>query len=133
VEEDAAGHTLRLLSIDDNADSAELVARIARRCGCDARVASTPGEIREALKVFQPEILALDLSMPELDGLDLLRLLQDVGYKGRLIIISGHDDFMRASAGRLATARGLELIGNLQKPLDGSRLRELLGTLRPSR
>jgi DNA-binding response OmpR family regulator len=130
VDGDAAKHALRLLSVDDNLDSAELVARIARRCNYEAEVATTAHEIRAALQRFQPDILALDLSMPELNGLDLLRLLQEAQFKGRLIIISGHDDFMRASAGRLAEARGLQLVGDLQKPLDPGRLRDLLGTLR---
>jgi CheY-like chemotaxis protein len=116
----------RLLSVDDNVDSAELVARIAIKCGYEAQVASTAAEIRAALAEWKPDLIALDLSMPELNGLDLLRLLQEGQFQGRVIIISGHDDFMRASAGRLAEARGIAVVGDLQKPIDNAQLRELL-------
>ena len=78
-------------------------------------------------------MLALDLSMPELNGIDLFRLLQENGFDGRLIIISGHDDWMRASAGRLAEARGLKVVGDMQKPLDATRLRQVLAEVRQGR
>jgi DNA-binding NtrC family response regulator len=116
--------------VDDNVDSAELVARIAGRCGYDTRVASTPDTIRAAVQTWKPQVLALDLSMPELNGIDLLRLLQENGFEGSLLIISGHDDWMRASAGRLAEARGLKVVGDMQKPLDTGRLRQVLTEVR---
>jgi two-component system, chemotaxis family, chemotaxis protein CheY len=130
VEQGAAQPALRLLSVDDNVDSAELVARIAGRCGYEARVASTPDAIRTAVQTWNPQVLALDLSMPELNGIDLLRLLQENGFEGRVLIISGHDDWMRASAGRLAEARGLKVVGDMQKPLDTGRLRQLLAEVK---
>jgi two-component system, chemotaxis family, chemotaxis protein CheY len=130
VEQGAAQPALRLLSVDDNVDSAELVARIAGRCGYEARVASTPDAIRTAVQTWNPQVLALDLSMPELNGIDLLRLLQENGFEGRVLIISGHDDWMRASAGRLAEARGLKVVGDMQKPLDTARLRQLLAEVK---
>jgi CheY-like chemotaxis protein len=121
----------RLLAVDDNEDSAELVARIAARCGFEARAASTGAEIRAALVDWKPDVLALDLSMPELNGIDLLRLLQETGFHGSLLIISGHDATMRASAVRLAEARGLKVAGHFDKPVDMTRLRETLTALRP--
>jgi two-component system chemotaxis response regulator CheB len=130
VEQGVGKPALRLLSVDDNVDSAELVARIAGKCGYEARVASTPDTIREAVQTWKPQILALDLSMPELNGLDLLRLLQENGFDGQVLIISGHDDWMRASAGRLAEARGLKVVGDMQKPLDTGRLRQVLAEVR---
>ena len=129
MEQGAAKPAPRLLSVDDNVDSAELVARIAGRCGYETRVAATLDTIQAAVQSWKPQVLALDLSMPELNGIDLLRLLQETGFEGRLLIVSGHDDWMRASAGRLATARGLKVAGDMQKPLDASRLRHILNEL----
>jgi two-component system chemotaxis response regulator CheB len=133
VEQGAAQPALRLLSLDDKVDSPELVARIAGRCGYEARVASTPDAIRTAVRTWKPQLLALDLSMPDLNGIDLLRLLQETGFDGRLLIISGHDDWMRASAGRLAEARGLKVICDMRKPLDTGRLRQVLTDAREGR
>jgi two-component system chemotaxis response regulator CheB len=133
VTKNPARPALRLLSVDDNVDSAELVARIAGKCGYEARVASTPETIRAAVQTWKPEVLALDLSMPELNGIDLLRLLQENGFDGQVLIISGHDDWMRASAGRLAEARGLRVVGDMQKPLDAARLRAMLAEVQEGR
>jgi CheY-like chemotaxis protein len=123
--------TPRLLAVDDNEDSAELVARIAARCGFESRAVSTSAAIRRALFDWKPDVLALDLSMPEINGIDLLRLLQESGFHGSLLIISGHDATMRASAVRLAEARGLRVAGHFDKPVDMTRLREMLTALRP--
>jgi CheY-like chemotaxis protein len=57
--------------VDDNVDSAELVARIAGKCGYETQVATAASEIRSAIADWRPDYVALDLSMPELNGLDL--------------------------------------------------------------
>jgi CheY-like chemotaxis protein len=120
----------RLLAVDDNEDSAALVARIAERCGFEARAVSDAAEIRRALVEWAPDILSLDLSMPDLNGIDLLRFLQESGFAGQLLIISGHDENMRASAARLAAARGLNVAGHFDKPIDMAKLRETLTAIR---
>jgi DNA-binding NtrC family response regulator len=127
--DNATNPKARLLAIDDNQDSAELVARIASRCGYDTGAVSTPDEIRERIREWKPDVLALDLSMPELNGVELLALLQEHGFKGKVLIISGHEEWMRSSAARLAEARGLQVIGDMQKPLDTARLQQMLTQL----
>lgn len=119
----------RLLAIDDHADSAELIARVAAKLGYDSRTAASPVELREVLVSWQPDILTLDLCMPEEDGLGVFSLLQQQGFGGRIVIISGHDEWLRRSAGRLASAKGLNIVGNLSKPIDLKTLRGLLAGL----
>ena len=119
----------RLLAIDDHTDSAELIARVASKLGYDSRTAAGPSELRDILGSWQPDILTLDLSMPEEDGLGVLSLLQQQGYRGRIVIISGHDEWLRGAAGRLASAKGLSIAGNLSKPIDLRAFRGLLSEL----
>jgi DNA-binding NtrC family response regulator len=116
----------RLLAIDDHADSAELIARIATKIGYDARAVSGPDQLRENLSNWQPDILTLDLCMPEEDGLGVFSLLEHMRYTGSIVIISGHDEWLRTSASRLASALGLQIAGNLAKPIDLKQLRTLL-------
>lgn len=116
----------RLLAIDDHADSAELIARVAAKLGYDSRTAASPVELRDKLASWQPDILTLDLCMPEEDGFGVFSLLQQQGFVGRIVIISGHDEWLRRSAGRLAAAKGLNIVGNLSKPIDLKALRGLL-------
>jgi len=123
----------RLLALDDHTDSAELIARVAAKIGYDSRTAASPNELRDALGSWQPEILTIDLSLPGEDGLAVFSLLQQQGFGGHIFIISGHDECMRRSAGRLASAKGLNVAGNLSKPIDLKVLRSLLGELLESR
>jgi CheY-like chemotaxis protein len=119
----------RLLAIDDHADSAELIARVATKLGYESKAAAGPHALRQNPGAWQPDILTVDLCMPEEDGLDVFSLLEQSGFSGRIVIISGHDEWLRQSAGRLASARGLQIAGNLSKPIDLNVLRGLLTDL----
>jgi DNA-binding NtrC family response regulator len=123
----------RLLAIDDNSDSAELVTRVAGKCGYEARSVTDTRTMREILDVWRPQVVTLDLCMPDEDGIGILSTLKDAGFEGELIIISGQDDWLRKTAGRLALARGLNVIDDMQKPVDLSALRELLTKLQTQR
>ena len=126
---DIVGRKRRLLAIDDHTDSAALIARITTKLGYESRTAASSNELREMLESWQPDILTLDLSMPEEDGLGVLAMLQQQGFGGRIVIISGHDEWLRRSVGRLAAAKGLNVVGNLSKPIDLKTLRGLLTDL----
>jgi DNA-binding NtrC family response regulator len=119
----------RLLAIDDNIDSAELVGRVAGRCGYEARTACTTGEVRQHLSDWRPDVVTLDLCMPDSDGIDLLHLLQGSGFNGRIVIVSGQDPWLLRSARRLAAARGFDVAEEVRKPLDLPRFRQLLERL----
>jgi DNA-binding NtrC family response regulator len=126
----AEGVRGRLLAVDDSADSADLVARVATRCGFEAQATSDPTRVRALVTSWKPEVLTLDLCMPEADGIDLLLVLAETGFNGRLVIISGQDSWFRKAASRLAKTRGLKVVDDLQKPVNIAALRELLSRLR---
>ena len=119
----------RLLAVDDNSDSAELIARVASKCGYDARSITDPSTLAQVLDEWKPQVLTLDLCMPEEDGISLLSLLTRSGFSGHLLIISGQDEWFRKTASRLASARGLNVANDLCKPVDLKALRELLTQL----
>ncbi|HTV89143.1 MAG TPA: response regulator [Stellaceae bacterium] len=121
--------TRRLLAIDDNRDSAELVVRVARRCGYDARPLADQAELPQTLREWAPDVLTLDLCMPEADGISLFSVLQAGKFGGDVIIISGQDDWLRKVAGRLARVHGLRIADDLAKPVDLQRLQDLLTRL----
>jgi CheY-like chemotaxis protein len=119
----------RLLAVDDNSDSAELIARVAAKCGYDARSMTDPSALERVLDEWKPQVLTLDLCMPEEDGISVLSLLTRSGFSGHLLIISGQDEWFRKTASRLASARGLNVADDLCKPVDLKALRELLTQL----
>ena len=119
----------RLLAVDDNSDSAELIARVAAKCGYEARCITDASTLERVLDEWKPQVLTLDLCMPEEDGISLLSLLTQSGFSGHLLIISGQDDWFRKTASRLASARGLNVADDLCKPVDLKTLREILTQL----
>jgi two-component system chemotaxis response regulator CheB len=121
--------TQRLLAIDDNLDSAELIVRVANKCGYEARAIADSGALSGAMADWVPDIVTLDLCMPQDDGIAMLSLLQEKGFCGNLLIISGQDEWFRKTAGRLALGRGLKVVADLSKPISIKELREILTTL----
>ena len=116
----------RLLAIDDHPDSAELIVRVAKKLGFEAKGASSPDVLRSQLAAWRPDIMTIDLCMPEEDGFEVFILLEQLGFTGRVIIVSGRDEWLRKSASVLASARGLQIVGHLPKPVDLKRLRLML-------
>jgi two-component system, chemotaxis family, chemotaxis protein CheY len=106
------------------------VARVATACGFEVRALSDPKAVGGVLASWQPEILTLDLCMPETDGIDLLAILEQARFAGALVIISGQDGWFRKVAIRLAETRGLNVADDLEKPIDIAALRRLLNRLR---
>lgn len=119
----------RLLAVDDNLPLAELIVRVAQRCGYEAEPLVNSYYLAQTLDRWQPDTLTLDLSMPQEDGIGLLSVLEQKRFAGRIVIISGQQDWMRKSASRLAKARGLHIAQDLEKPVDIVTLRQVLTNL----
>ncbi|ANK79963.1 MAG: hypothetical protein TEF_03540 [Rhizobiales bacterium NRL2] len=116
----------RLLAIDDDADSAELVARVAARAGFEADWIADPRLAAETVSRVGPNVVTLDLCMPDLDALDVLGELREAGFDGAILIVSGQPDSIRNAAARLAEANGHEVAGNFRKPVDVAAMRKRL-------
>ncbi|MEO7409712.1 MAG: response regulator [Sphingomicrobium sp.] len=106
----------RLLLIDDEPQLAAFVASAARMCGFDPITTDRDEDFRTRLIAEAPQMVALDLGMPGMDGVELLRFLADHSYGGPVLIISGFDRRVLESAFRLGEALGLRMVGPLEKP-----------------
>lgn len=111
----------RVLVVDDNADAAWLVAEMLGVHGHTARVAKGGADALSAVKVFSPEVVFLDLSMPDVDGFQVaVELRRTPGLETvRIVALSawGDDAFRARSA-----AAGFD--AHLAKPAP---IAELLG------
>jgi DNA-binding response OmpR family regulator len=122
----------RLLLIDDEPALAAFVANAAGLCGFSAQVATHDLQFREEFLENRPNMVALDLGMPGMDGVELLRFLAEKDYRGPVLIISGFDRRVLESAVRLGQALGLSMAGPLEKPVRLEELEALLNQLRPT-
>ena len=120
----------RLLVIDDNFESAELIARIGTACGYETKPIMDPRTVPDILEDWKPDVLTLDLCMPHKDGFSILTSLQEIGFKGSLIVISAQNDWLRKAACQLAEVNGIEVTSHLQKPINLRALKDLLNTIR---
>jgi DNA-binding response OmpR family regulator len=122
----------RLLLIDDEPALAAFVAKAAELCGFEPAIAEQDQEFRDSFQDKRPRMVALDLGMPGMDGVELLRFLADQEYRDPVLIISGFDRRILDSAFRLGEALGLQMVGPLEKPARLEALEEILNRLRPS-
>ena len=122
----------RLLLIDDEPALAAFVAKAADMCGFEPVIADQDQHFRDSFLKERPQMVALDLGMPGMDGVELLRFLADEGYEDPVLIISGFDRRVLDSAYRLGEALGLRMVGPLEKPARLEELEEILNQVRPS-
>ena len=120
----------RLLLIDDEPVLAEYMASAARECGFDPIQTSEDEQFRSEFVKQLPDMVALDLGMPGMDGVELLRFLADQHYRSPVLIVSGFDRRVLESAFRLGEALGLTMAGPLEKPVRLEDLEALLRELR---
>jgi DNA-binding response OmpR family regulator len=116
----------RLLLIDDEPALAEFLASAARECGFEPEITDKDEDFRHQFKTNRPEMVALDLGMPGMDGVELIRFLAEENYAAPVLIVSGFDRRVLESAFRLGEALGLNMAGPIEKPV---RLEELEATL----
>ena len=79
---------MRLLLVEDNAALAELAALGLGRSGFSVDVAPTAAEAEESLRSAQYAAVVLDLGLPDLDGLELLRALRRRGERTPVLVLT---------------------------------------------
>jgi two-component system, chemotaxis family, CheB/CheR fusion protein len=93
----------RVLVVDDNADAASSLAMLLSLRGHETQVAGSGREALERVESFQPDVVLLDIGLPETSGYDLARRLRALpGLRGvRLVALTGYgqaEDLQRALA-----------------------------------
>ena len=119
--------TGKVLIIDDDNDFGEFVATAAEGLGLHC-VRTT--DAAEVLSLCTPDttLILLDLMMPEMDGIEVLRLLSEHECKASVVLMSGINKRVMETAEKLARALGLSIAGHLEKPFRLGQLEALLRT-----
>jgi len=122
----ADAYRSRLLILEDDPGVGKVIHKVATASGHDARVVSQPDAFFSALEEWKPTHIALDLVMPEMDGIQILAELGARKCTADIIITSGMGTRVLDAAGRAAHEHGLNIVGLLAKPFSSAALRALL-------
>src|ERR1700744_4938996 len=117
--------TKKILVIDDNRDICEFISAAADHLGWECETTSTAQKFLDALKPDTTLIL-LDLMMPEMDGIELLRLLGKQKCRAGIVLMSGIGKRVMETADELAKVLDLYVVGHLRKPFELAELEAVM-------
>jgi DNA-binding NtrC family response regulator len=118
---------LRLLVVDDDEGVAGVVERFATRQGFDVVYRSSGDSALASLSELQPDVALIDLRMPGIGGIDVLRSIRAEDPRCQAILMTGN-----ATLDTAIEAVKLGALDYLTKPFDSGRLQGLLTTVRES-
>lgn len=122
----------RILVIDDHHDSGELVRRVGEKAGFAVTVTTRADQFRDLCVSVAPQVICLDIVMPQEDGIELIRWLAQSGSKAAIYIITGHSPAYARAAVEIGRSQGLNIAGVLQKPVSLVSLRDMLAAAQPA-
>lgn len=119
---------MKTLVIDDEPFVLKLLALQLANLGF-TNVTTLVGASEALILLEEDESVGLilcDLQMPEMDGIEFVRHLMRVGYRGGLVLVSGENERILQTAEKLACAHKLNVLGTLHKPVSPEQLLKVL-------
>ncbi|SAK84697.1 response regulator receiver protein [Caballeronia fortuita] len=95
------GRDPRVLIVDDNRNAADALAAYLALCELEVKPVYGGGAAVAAAGDWQPDVVLLDISMPQIDGFQVARILRNDSRTAETIIVAltAHDDdFVRRKA-----------------------------------
>ena len=105
----------RVLVIDDEPAVCELIETVAESAGFTTASANTRDQIETALTT-RFDVVVLDLSLGDIDGIEIMGRLSSIRRGLPVILVSGADEVLLASARRIAEMQKLRVVATLAKP-----------------
>ena len=115
---------MNILIVDDEPQVAEVLARSLAREGHSAKIAHSGEEALQVLGNSEPDALFLDVSMPGMNGLDVLNQVKRLRPSLPVVVITGH-----ATEDELEAVRKLGAVDVIAKPAPLSHYQQALRRL----
>jgi DNA-binding response OmpR family regulator len=84
----AAHVPVRVLVVDDHHDTADVLATVFTLENCETTIANTGRNALASEAAFHPDVILLDITLPDISGVDVARALRARGYRGGLIAVT---------------------------------------------
>lgn len=125
---------ITILILDDDPFILKMLTKMLANQGYTK--VSTCDNGRDALTLIdhpdtRPNLILLDLNMPDMDGIEFVRYLVEHQYQGDLVLVSGEDERMLKTAEKLVHAHQIPMLGYLHKPVTPDKLAAILNTWKP--
>ncbi len=119
---------IRVLAVDDESDTRQLLAAVLGQAGADVRTAASAAEALTVFDAWRPDVLVADLAMPDEDGLALMRRVRARPVEaGGAVPAVALTAFARGEDQERALAAGFH--AHVAKPADPAQLVSLLADL----
>jgi EAL domain-containing protein (putative c-di-GMP-specific phosphodiesterase class I)/CheY-like chemotaxis protein len=127
---------LHVLVVDDKVFVRNMAGRLLSHAGVENVACAADG--REALAYIASadppvNLVLCDLLMPDMDGIEVVRHVANLEHKPAFIFISGTNQSLLTTVVDMARARGLTVLGAIEKPIGAEALRALLAKLEAPR
>ena len=119
-----------LLIVDDEPDMGEFASFAGEVSGYEVVCMSSGKEFQEAYLLMSPDLLLMDVAIPDVDAIGLLECLGAAGNSAPIILMSGHGDYMLNWAKTVGTDLGMSIIDTLSKPIALEDLEKILNEVR---
>ncbi len=120
------------LLVDDDSFVLRMLSNQLKHFGYEDVVTYTQADQALAYLVDHLETIELvfcDLQMPGMDGIEFVRQLAAIGYRGALVVMSGEDERILQTAEKLARGHRLNVLGYLPKPSPLDAIEKLIAKL----
>ena len=120
-----SGQQPLLVVVDDEQGILDVISRFARRAGYDVVTCGGGREAIALLKERRADLVMVDLRMPDVGGLDVLKAIREIDPQCQAVLMTGY-----ASVDTAVEAIKLGAMDYVSKPLDFGRVQHLLATVR---
>jgi len=115
----------KIYIVDDDIQIAELLSAAIDSVGIDNQYFTSARQFI-GTPLYDADVILLDLNMPDIDGIEVIRELGKGACQAQLVLISGHDKGVLHSAEQLAHAYSLKVAASLTKPIAMDQLKCLI-------
>jgi CheY-like chemotaxis protein len=119
----------RAFVVDDDSLTRHLIAAHVEQAGFrPIEVEPMQPDIESAAASAGPEdVVILDIILgPDIDGFEVIRMLGQIGFPGRLVLVSGYGADYLQTLSSLARALSLQVAGTIAKPVRPAEIRRCL-------
>ena len=121
---EGASHLVKLLIVDDQKGIRRLLTEVFSEYGYEIESYSNGIKALEIIPVFKPDLVIMDVKMPGMNGIDVLKKLREADQDVQVIMMTAYGDQQYVSQ-----AEELGVAGFIIKPFDLDELKRQVGEI----